>query len=259
MTTQDPITLYRLRLYAAAERRIVSISRRRFVFPAGLAFAAIVVTSAALAANNWLTGNPAPRSVVSDFAGYAPQLGFNPAPGRAVLVAQDRGSYLYATTNSQGTYCIVASAPWKRPNNLPDGGTCIPQKTAAQTIVAGFVGASRTTPDTLEGRTTVLIAGRIDERGTTRVAFTTPTGETITRPVGTSGFFLASLPVHHLCGDGDWTPTFIALNAEGQQLARSTFMIERQLTHKGTGGVGSIACQFPGLTSATAPSSRLKP
>ena len=74
-------------------------------------------TAVAATATGWLTGSPAPQSVVSDFGTYAPQLGFDPEPGRAVLVAQDGDVILYATTNKQGSYCLVTSAPWKRPSN----------------------------------------------------------------------------------------------------------------------------------------------
>lgn len=100
MTTQDPIALFRTQLRAAAERQMISPRRRRrLLFPAGLAFAAIAITGAALAASGWLTGQPAPSSVASDFSGYTPQLGFQPDPGNSVLVAQDGDSSLYATTN----------------------------------------------------------------------------------------------------------------------------------------------------------------
>jgi hypothetical protein len=88
----------------------------------------IVIGTAVASTTSWLTGSPAPQSVVSDFGTYTPQLGFNPEPGRAVLVAEDGDISLYATTNKQGTYCLVASAPWKRPEKLADGGTCIPPR-----------------------------------------------------------------------------------------------------------------------------------
>jgi hypothetical protein len=254
MTATDPIALYRGRLRLAAQHRLeVQRRRRRVLIPAGIAAAAIVLCGAALAATGWLTGQPAPPSVVSDFAGYTPQLGFHPDPGSSVLVATDGDSSLYATTNAEGSYCIVASAPWRRPENLPDGGTCIPEATAAQAIVAGIVAAGPSDPDTPEGIATVLVAGRVIVPGTTNVSFTTPTGNTITRPVGPSGFFLASLSIQ-ICGNGDWTPTFAALDRQGHQLAQSAFTIDRQI-----GVSGHIACQFPVMTSAAAPSSVLHP
>ena len=260
MTTQDPIALFRTQLHAAAERQTLSPRRRRrLLFPTGLAFAAVVITGAALAASGWLTGQPAPASVISDFGGYTPQLGFQPDPGSSVLVAQDGDSSLYATTNAQGTYCIVASAPWKRPDNLPDGGTCVPQPTAAQTIVAGVVAISPASPDTLDGTVTVLIAGR-DQ----------PTGHNASQlhlsdrrhdhPTGRRKRLLPRLLSIELCGNGDWAPTFTAFNDQGQQIAQSTFTIKRQMTlDANQSDIGSIACQFGGLTSAAAPSSVLHP
>ncbi len=251
MTIDDPIARFRFQLQDAANRQATSFRRRRVLLPAGLALAAIIICGAALAATGWLIGTPAPSSIVSDFAGYTPQLGFHPDPGSAVLVAEDGDSSLYATVNAEGSYCIVASAPWRRPDRLPDGGTCIPQPTAAQPIVAGIVAAGPTS--TPEGTATVLVAGRITEPGTTRVSFTTPTGDTVTRPVGSSGFFLATLSIK-LCGNGDWTPTFTALDAQGRSIADSAFTIDRQLDLS-----GGLACQFPIMTSAAAPSSQLRP
>jgi hypothetical protein len=254
MTAGDPSTLFRLQLREAAERQALTVRRRRrLILPGGLVVAAIILCGAALAASGWLTGTPAPPSVISDFAGYAPQLGFHPDPGDAVEVAEDGDSSLYATVNAEGSYCIVASAPWRRPDHLPDGGTCIPQPTAAQTIVAGVVAAGPTDTGALEGTATVLVAGRVTQTGTTEVSFTTPTGDTVNRPVGQSGFFLATLSIK-LCGNGDWTPTFTALDNQGRPIAQSTFTIDRQLDLS-----GGIACQFPSMTSAAAPSSHLRP
>src|SRR5581483_1960503 len=89
------------------------IGPRRRVAALALALGLLVIGTAVAATTGWLTGTPAPTSVVSDFGSYAPQLGFNPEPGRAVQVARDGDTVLYATANKQGSYCLVASAAWK--------------------------------------------------------------------------------------------------------------------------------------------------
>ena len=159
------------------------LSRRAKVVVA-VAVSLVVLGTAAAATTSWLTGRPAPPSVVSDFRSYTPQLGFHPDPGGAVLVAQDGDVSLYATTNAEGSYCLVVSAPWKRPETLPDGGTCVPRKTAAAPLVAGVVGTAPTT---------LLVAGRADARRARTIEFVSPHGRLVTRPIGSSGFFVAAL------------------------------------------------------------------
>src|SRR5207247_4609769 len=116
---------------------------------------------------------------------------------------------LYATTHREGTYCLVVSAPWKRPETLPDGGMCIPRAQAAAPLVAGFVGASSTT---------LLIAGRTDARGAHMIRLTDPDGRLLTRPIGSSGFFVAAVRVSgSACANGDWKPTFVVLDTSGRE------------------------------------------
>ena len=156
---------------------------------------------------------------VSDFASYTPQLGFHPEAGRAVLVAEDGDVILYATTNREGTYCLVVSAPWKRPETLPDGGTCIPAAQAAAPLIAGFGGASRDT---------VVIAGRADARGAHAIRFAGPDRRLLTRPIGSSGFFVAAVPISGSpCANGDWKPTFVVLDAGGRELTHATIGLAR--------------------------------
>ena len=130
---------------------------RRGVAALALGISLLVIGTAVAATTDWLAGAPAPPSVVADFGTYAPQLGFHPDSGNSVLVAESGELQLYATTNAEGSYCVVASAPWKRPNTNPDGGYCLPEKTAAQPIVAGIVGGSNQDAD---GSLTLLVAGR---------------------------------------------------------------------------------------------------
>lgn len=171
----------------------------------------------------WLTGSSAPESVVDDFGTYAPQLGFDPEPGRAVLVAEDGEFSLYATTNKQGSYCLVASAPWKRPDTNPDGGTCIPPAIAAAPLIAGLVGAAS---DRSTNEQTYLIAGRTHDAAAREIRFTDPNGEAITRTIGSSGFFIAAIHTPGLaCSDGDWISTFDTLGTEGEQRGRSTITL----------------------------------
>jgi len=120
--------------------RIAAGSRRRVVLLAALVVAALV-TGISVAATQWLIGAPAPAPVVSDFKAYTPQLGFHPEPGKAVFVAEDGAIKLYATTNREGTYCVVVDEPWKHAN-AGDGGTCVSKQQAAFPITAGLVGGA---------------------------------------------------------------------------------------------------------------------
>ena len=184
-----------------------------------VAVSLVVLGTAAAATRSWLTGRPAPPAVVSDFGSYTPQLGFHPDPGAAVLVAEDGDVSLYATTNREGTYCLVTSAPWKRPETLPDGGTCIPAAQAAAPVVAGLVGASSTT---------FVIAGRVDAGAAHAVRFTGPDGRLLTRPIGSSGFFVAAVPVSGSpCARGEWKPTFVAVDAGGRELTHAAILLAR--------------------------------
>jgi hypothetical protein len=200
---------------ARPQRRVPP--RRRVALAVLVALVAIGTATAAT--TTWLRGSPAPPAVVSDFGSYTPQLGFHPDPGRAVLVAEDGDVSLYATTNAEGSYCLVTSAPWKRPETLPDGGTCIPPAQAAAPLVVGLVGAS---PDS------IVIAGRTASRGARAVRFTDSVGDPVTRPIGSSGFFVAYLHISGTpCANGDWTPTFAVLAATGRELAHAKVELAR--------------------------------
>jgi hypothetical protein len=197
-------------------------SRRRVALVA-LALGLLAIgTAVAATKTDWLTGSPAPQSVVSDFGSYATQLGFNPEPGRAVQVAADGEMILYATTNKQGSYCLIASAPWKRPGKLGEGGTCIPPAQAVAPLVAGLVGAS-SSPN---GEQTYLIAGRTTDPDARAIRFSDPTGAPITRAIGSSGFFIATVRTEEdACANGDWKPTFSVLAADGKQRSSATITL----------------------------------
>lgn len=194
-------------------RHFVTPRRRTVALAAVLG--ALAVGTAVAATTTWLTGEPAPKSVVEDFGSYTPQLGFNPEPGRAVLVARDGEFSLYATTNKQGSYCLLASAPWKRPTKGGEGGTCIPPTQAKAPLIAGLVGA-RSSPNSTEW--IYLIAGRTTDREARAIRFAAPTGDLITRPIGSSGFFIVAVRAgDSACAHGDWTPTFTPLDADGAE------------------------------------------
>ena len=217
------------------------VSPRRRVAALAIVVGLLVIGTALAATTNWLTGSPAPKSVVSDFGSYTPQLGFNPDPGNAVLVAQDSNMRLYATTNKQGSYCLVASAPWKRPSKLSDGGTCIPPAQAAAPLIAGLVGASSSQS---ADQQTYLIAGRTADPEARTIRFTDPNGDPITRAIGSSGFFIAAVrTVGSACVNGDWNSTFSVLGPDGEERTRATITLA--FTHSDSPGVCGFAAPHP--------------
>jgi hypothetical protein len=216
--------LPRGRLAARKEHMLAEIERpkrlsRRTRVVLVVVASLVVLGTAAAATTSWLAGRPAPPAVVSDFGSYTPQLGFHPEPSQAVLVAEDGAVSLYATTNREGTYCLVVSAPWKRPETLPDGGTCIPGAQAAAPVIAGLVGSSSTT---------LLIAGRVDVGAAHAIRFAGPDGRLLTRPIGSSGFFVAAVPVSGSpCANGEWKPTFVVVDARARELTHATILLAR--------------------------------
>jgi hypothetical protein len=226
------------RIVRAAGRRT---RRRRRGTALGVAAAALVVgvspVGGAIADrvtefSAWVRGEPAPQSVVSDFGSYAPQLGFNPEPGRAVKVAADGDTILYATTNTQGSYCLIASTPWKRPATLPDGGTCVTPARASAPLIAGLVGAK----GSADGEQMYVIAGRTTDPEARTIRFSDPSGASVTRPIGSSGFFIATIRTDTpACASGDWAPTFDLLDINAAQ--RSTATITLGTAPAGSPGV----------------------
>lgn len=197
-------------------------ARRRLAI--GAIVLALVAGSAGIAvgASGWLTGEPAPREVVADFQSYTPQLGFHPDPGSAVAVARDGDITLYAATNREGTYCVVVSTPWKRPDTL-DGGTCVPAAIASGQISAGVLGISISSR---QGYATLVVGGRVDGGAGGTMRFTGPSGNSIERPVSSSGFFVGQIRISlPPCAAGDWSPTFTARDPNGNEIAQSTITL----------------------------------
>lgn len=208
----------------------------------GLVAAVVGVSGAiaalAIAGTGWLTGTPAPPQVVTDFHAYTPRLGFHPDPDRAVLVAEDGQVRLYATTDHEGTYCLDLVAPWKPATTL-DGGTCVPKPIAAGHFVAGNLGAG---PVTKEG-TTLVVAGRIADPTARSVRFAGPDGQTVTRSVGSSGFFVAALTTSGPCANGDWGSSFTAFDAKGNPVAHTPVLVLQKLSEKRSAARGVVrAC-----------------
>lgn len=195
------------------------------------------VAALAVAGTGWLSGTPAPPAVVTDFRGYDPQLGFHPDPGSTVLVAEDGGIGLYATTDREGTYCLALADP-KSPAGTPDSGVCVPRSIASGHFIAGNLGGTQTT---------VVVAGRIADARARSVRFTGPYGGTVTAPVGSSGFFVTALQAQALCAhaSGDWSSTFTALDADGNALAHTPLLSLMTLKKESPSLRGPVrACLF---------------
>jgi hypothetical protein len=222
MTPETALAMFRADLVAAAGRQATTRRRKRRrlkIAAATVAFSALTA-GAALAASALLSGQPAPPDVVSDFGSYAPGLGFHPNPGQAVEVASDGDAILYATTNQEGSYCLIISTPWKRPGTLPDGGSCLSSAQVDLPLTA-FTGGARTDQST--NQTTFVIDGRASDPNATTISLAAPTGSTISRPVGSDGFFVVEVTVAgSSCNVGRWAPTMQALDGNGNTLASAT-------------------------------------
>lgn len=202
-------------------RRRSTRSRERI---AAAVFAAIIVGAAPAYAVgrslvDWLAAESAPPDVVSDFGRYAPQLGFDPDPGKAVLVAEDRDVRLFATTNQRGTYCFILST-------RADGGTCVSREVASSPVVAGYVSNVPLGGDTR----LLVVVGRIKDPEARAVSFTTPDGGSVTRGLGAGGFFVAGIRASgagSVCDNGDWEPSFTFFNNTGDVKSRYTITLAK--------------------------------
>jgi hypothetical protein len=216
-----------------------SFTPRRRVAAVALAFSLLLIgTAVAATTTNWLSGSPAPQAVTSNFGSYTPQLGFTPEPGRAVQVAQQADVTLYATTNAQGGYCLVVSAPWKRPAQVHDGGTCVGPTTTSSPLVAGVAGVRSAAGSSAQ---TFVVAGRTTDAKAKTIRFADPAGKEVTVPVGTSGFFVASIPISGSpCAGSDWSPAFTTLDGSANELSSDTVLLASS-PQPSSGG-----CVFPG-------------
>jgi hypothetical protein len=188
-----------------------------------VAVALLAVPSYGLARDviEWVRGEPAPQSVVDEFGTYAPQLGYQPDAGGAVLVAVDQGYVrLYSTENDKGSYCLLLRAPG-RPSG--DGGTCIQPNWAAEPLIAGILGSIPAGDDS----STKFVAGRSDHPDASEIRFADPNGRMISRPIGFDGFFVASVdvPWSACLGGDDWRPTFVVLDRSGNEVASAAISL----------------------------------
>jgi hypothetical protein len=224
----DALTAYRGDLVAAAHRWRVRRERRRrrFVLTSGVVILGAVIVGTAIAATGWLVGSPAPPSVKSDFGSYAPQLGFNPQPGKAVLVASSGDYQLYATTNKQRGYCVLVSAPWKRPGPHGEGGDCSSRQQASVAFWAGIGGVAGAPHNGMR----LVIDGRIREAKAASLRFNAPNHHTLNVPVGTSGFFIVGITTRaSWCQIANWNPQVAILDGNGHQLTTAKARIGRNL------------------------------
>jgi hypothetical protein len=220
----ESLLAFRRELRDAAIRRIARRKRRL-----RLGLMAIVLLLAALgagitvAATHWL-GEPAPAQVVDDFEAYTPQLGFNPDARGARLVARADDISLYATTTRQGTYCTVVGVPWRDGKTMGDGGSCVTRATVAEPIAAGVRDVGRRGDDDegpgLRARVTLAIVGKVADPNARAVRFEGFYGEEVERAVGQQGFFVAGVEAV-ICPEKSWTPTFVALDDDGEEIARA--------------------------------------
>lgn len=198
--------------------------RLRVLLIAAASLALLAAPSYAVAHRllGWLDAEPAPPTVVADFDSYARQLGFDPEPGKAVLVAEDSEFALYATTNRQGGYCLVVSAPWKRPDKLPDGGSCISAEEAAKPLRAALGGASAARREGDRWLSTFVVSGRAADPRVRAVRLTRADGLQVERPVGAGGFFVVGVEGELLCPGEGASIDVRVLTADGEEVARTT-------------------------------------
>jgi hypothetical protein len=208
---------YRTQLGAAATRLARAHTRRRrrrVVFTALVATAALAATATTLAATGviqgWLGGEAAPPVVKQDFAGVAPQLGYSPIADQASKVAYEPNGKitLYATPTKQGGYCLLAVNP--NTKLYGDGqGYCIKPEEAARPFVAGLVGP---------------VAGRAQAPEAATITFEDPDGRIVRRSLGAGGFFVASVGGRDIstciAGGRDWTSEFTVLDASDRVLQK---------------------------------------
>jgi hypothetical protein len=218
----DSVLVFRAELHRAALRRIAARKRRRRLgFLAAALVLAVLGSGITVAATHWPLGEPAPPAVVHDFEQYTPQLGFNPDPRGARLVARADGISLYATATRQGTYCTVVATPWRGGKTMGDGGSCVTRQTVAEPIAAGVrdVGL-RGDWNQVPQEVTLAIVGRVADPKVRFIRFDGFFGEEVERRVGARGFFVAGVDAR-ICPDESWTPTFVALDGDGEEIARA--------------------------------------
>jgi len=196
---------------------------RRWKWRAALVAVALGLTGAiatvAVAGTGWLIGSPAPPDVKADFGSYATQLGFDPQPGKALLVASTGPYQLYATANTQGGLCTLVITPWV-PASAHEGGECAAAPAGSSSFYASVGGQS----PLVDNATTLVVYGHTSNAGASSVQFDGPNGAPVTATVGKGGYFIIGTTVTGGmgCGSGTWAPTFHVLDATSQQLSAWT-------------------------------------
>jgi hypothetical protein len=236
----QPVTLRR-----RPSRRL----RRRFSFVVVALGLTGVIATVAVAGTGWLVGSPAPPDVKADFGSYATQLGFNPQPGQAVLVASSGAYQLYATANTQRGLCTLVVTPWV-PASAHEGGECSAAPADSSAFYASVGGQSAETNDA----TTVVVYGHTSDGEASSVQFDGPNGAPVTATVGKGGFFIAGTTgPGMMCGRGAWAPTFHVLDATGHELSATTLTL-RPAANWVTVGSGRVC-----IVSSAGPGARVTP
>lgn len=124
-------------------------------------------------------------------------------------------------TNDRGTYCLATATP--------DGGVCVKPAHAAAPLIAGIMAND---PGRGGQEQRLLVAGRTDNPEARTIRFTDPDGNVVARPIGSSGFFVAVVPVQRSpCANGDWRTTFTALGGNGAHLLSATITVAYASPH----------------------------
>jgi len=227
----DALAVFRRELEAAAARRSARRRHRRRALAASAALA-LAVTGAALAVatRDAFRTTPAPPAVEENFSLYRPELGFDPVPGAAELVAREGEFRLYRTPSRQGTYCVTWTSA-DAPRTVGDGGSCVTRSVAEAPLAVGILtNATRTT----------LVAGRVQALGAERIQLTAMDGTFHERRIGADGFFLAVVPFR-LCPDRSWTTDVRAVSAGGAEVASGTFTLVNVWVPGDVCGFGSLS------------------
>jgi hypothetical protein len=64
------------------------------------------------------------------------------------------------------------------------------------------------------------------------------------RPLESSGFFVAAVPVHDsltMCANGDWAPAFVARDHEGKEVVSAEITLASHVSGVGVGCTMSVS------------------
>ena len=97
---------------------------------------------------------------------------------------------------------------------------------------------------------TLVVAGRIADPQARSVELADPEGNNVTQPLGSSGFFVATVTTSAPCSGGDWRSTITALAADGNSVAHTGTISLTKLGEKDSALRGPVrACWIAGFGS----------